>query len=344
MSKIPILNIYYLLSYSWDYLVEDEEVEVLTEDCHSVEELLARILTSGTQQLMRRGLDRHYTEHREETAKLRGRFDLTSSFSRQTMHQGRLVCEYDELSHDVLHNQILKTTLRAILSNPNLSSVTRNKILKQQDIIQSVSEVRITDRLFRRVRLHRNNRHYRLLMNVCELIHQSLLPTEASGNRRFMDFTRDEAVMHRLFESFVKNFYTRHSGFRVTADHLHWQTEGAFSSLEMVPRMETDVCLYSNERQIILDCKYYKEALKGRYKPKFNPNHLYQLFAYLENAQYPPKNWQNVEGILLYPAVHEDFQHRLKLNSYNITVASVDLGKQWSEIENALKAILIITR
>jgi len=58
--------------------------------------------------------------------------------------------------------------------------------------------------------------------------------------------------MASLFEKFIRNFYAQHSSFAVSAPHLHWCTEGTPESLALVPRMETDVVLYSSEQQILL--------------------------------------------------------------------------------------------
>jgi len=59
---IPILNIYYLLSYAWDKLDEAEPKEVSQVDNHNVINLFARVLSNRTAYLLRRGLDRGYIE------------------------------------------------------------------------------------------------------------------------------------------------------------------------------------------------------------------------------------------------------------------------------------------
>jgi len=339
-GEIPIRNIYHLLCYAWDYLPEAGEVEIVSEDAHSLDELLARVLSNGTAHLLRQGLDRDYRIHREETSRLRGRFDLTASFSRQTIRQGRLVCEFDELSYDVLHNRILKTTLALLAQIPEINGETRALLHQQMKVMREITPVRITSRLFRRVRLHRNNRAYRLLLNVCELVHESLLPDEQRGNSRFRDFIRDDNTMPRLFEAFVKNFYTRHSDFKVSAAHLHWDIRADEKTSALVPRMETDVSLYSPERQIIIDCKFYKNAFSDRQGvERFRRDHLFQLFAYLENAGHS-KGWGAVEGMLLYPAIGEEFAYSMVLNGHRLGLRSVNLNLDWKEVERQLMGIL----
>lgn len=337
-GQIPIQNIYHLLSYVWTSLNESGEIDVDANDCHSIEELLTRILVNGTQRLLKNGLDSDYILHSDETSRLKGRFDLTSSFSRQTMQQGRMVCEYDELSSNVLHNQILKTTVELVFNNNKLSNEYQNLLRRQKNQLRYIQSVDLTKSIFRRVKLHRNNRQYKLLMNVCELINSSLLPTEHAGKRRFRNFIRDKASMHSLFESFVRNFYKKHANYKVVASHLKWDI-GESNSTEvknLVPRLETDVSLYREDRQIILDCKFYKEAFSNYYGSKsFKRDHLFQIFAYLENAEHS-KGWNHVEGVLLYPSVSKSFHHQFQLNGHQVTIASVDLDQPWKDIERQL--------
>ena len=74
--------------------------------------------------------------------------------------------------------------------------------------MRPVDRVNVTSAIFRRVHLHRNNRYYRFLMNVCELLHDARLPEQKDGKVRFRDFIRDERTLPRLFENFVKYQFT----------------------------------------------------------------------------------------------------------------------------------------
>ena len=52
--------------------------------------------------------------------------------------------------------------------------------------------------------------------------------------------------------------------------------------------MDADVILESPERRIILDTKFYRDALargRGSGSGKLHSNNLYQLLAYLRNRQ-----------------------------------------------------------
>ena len=147
--------------------------------------------------------------------------------------------------------------------------------------------------------------------------------------------------MAALFEAFVLNFYKRElQGYHVSAPFIQWDAEPLDeSSLDYLPRMETDIVLKSDSRTIIIDTKYYQETMKkGQYgKRKINRDNLFQIFSYVENYKKPVKN---LEGMLLYPVVQDEVSQSYLIHGNKISVKTVNLDKPWKEIEKRLKEIL----
>lgn len=340
-KEIPIQNLYFLLCYAWDQLAEGALIDIKASDSQSLSELFARVLAHGTQHLVKRGFDRGYLVHSEETPRLRGHLNLSESMQRLSWRQGRMVCEFDELDHNILHNRILKSTILDVLHAGGVEKETRNLLREQSASLRHIDPVHITSGIFRRVHLHRNNRFYRFLLNVCELIHDSKLPEQQDGKTRFRDFIRDPKRMPYLFESFVKNFYAREQrGFKVGRVQFKWAATGAEESLAVLPVMKTDVSLWSKERSIILDCKFYVEAMSGWFgQEKIHTSNLYQLYAYLRNAEHHA-DWNGSEGILLYPAVSSGFDHQFKVEKHRIRVVSIDLDQPWKHVHDCLLSVI----
>jgi 5-methylcytosine-specific restriction endonuclease McrBC regulatory subunit McrC len=115
-----------------------------------------------------------------------------------------LPCEFDELSYDALHNQILKATIRRLVRTEKISRQNADELGGLARHLSEVRDIEIRSRLFGQVQLHRNNRFYDFLMKVCELVHRNLLISETAGHSRFRDFTRDRQQMAILYESFVR--------------------------------------------------------------------------------------------------------------------------------------------
>jgi len=333
--QIPIQNIYYLLCYAWDKLEEGEIVEVSSLGSTLLADLFAKVLLGGTRHLIRRGFDRGYLPCAEERATIRGKVAFAPSVRRDLFPQGRAFCEFDELDHNVLHNRILKTTIQRLISVRGLDPELKEGLGDILRRLRDVEEVFIASSLFRRVQLHRNNHYYGFLMNACELIHENLLVDESTGQSRFRDFLREEQAMRRLFEAFVKNFYRIEQNiFRVTSRKIEWQA--AFTdetARNFLPEMRTDVCLQSSDRMIIIDCKFYREALQYYYgKPAFNSAHLYQMNAYLKNLESEPDSVQ-CEGILLYPEVNYPLDVSFELQGHPMRIRALNLDQQWQSIK-----------
>lgn len=342
-SSIPIENLYYLLSYAWDHFREGEEIDVSSTHCPDLENLLAKVLADGVHRIARTGFERQYLAYTEVTPRLRGRIHVVDSYRRMTHRTGRMQCEFDELSYDTPVNRILSSTAHRLLKNDALTAENRHALRLACTLLPQVRPVSITDSSFHRIQLHRNTRNYRLLISLCRLIHQCLLPEEHQGKRRFRDILRDETVMHRLFEDFVRNFAARHlTGAKVSAMAIQWQaTDLNDTAAALLPGMITDVAIAWPHRKLILDCKYYQEALVTRYDAlRFRSGNLYQLHAYLTNKAIEP-GWENAEGMLLYPSNGYRFDHTFTLHGrHRIRVATIDLHQPWPEIEKELLQLI----
>lgn len=109
----------------------------------------------------------------------------------------------------------------------------------------------------------------------------------------------------------------------------------------MLPKMSTDISLISSSRKIIIDTKYYKEALKARFtQEKINSNHLYQLFSYLKNQESNIEITKNCEGVLLYPSAGNYFKFSYRYQNHGIKVVSINLNQDWFDIKKDLLEII----
>ncbi|RMG45019.1 MAG: 5-methylcytosine-specific restriction endonuclease system specificity protein McrC [Candidatus Dadabacteria bacterium] len=342
MSKIPIQNIYYLLCYAWDRLEEKDLVDVSGTDCTELADLFARVLVNGVNRLLKQGIDRGYITVESRGRTLRGKLDFGKTLKENLLSNAKVACVHDDLSYDVLHNRILKATLRLLSSAEKLNSKNRENIFGLLKRLQGISDIKLSVKDFRRVQLTRNNRFYDFLLKVCELVYDNLLVTEKAGKSKFRDFIRDEDKMPMLFEHFVYNFYrNEQSDYRVSADILKWEAEPLNEESEgYLPNLHTDICLTNKERKIIIDTKFYKKALQEhRAKEIVQPEHLYQIFSYLMNVK--PKDFgKEKTGILLYPTVNSELDLAYKLHGHTVLIKTVNLAGKWQEIDCRLKEII----
>ena len=341
--QIPIQNIYYLLCYAWNKLEESEIVDVNKIDSTELIDLFAKVLTNSCTHLLKQGLDRYYVEHEDVIMGIKGKFNFSATIKQNVLPLSKTACIYDEFDYDILHNQILKTTIGKLLRTKNLDSLLKDELHKIYLKLPPISEIVIWRSMFKQIRLHRNNYHYDFILKVCQIVNENLFIDESKGNYKFKDFTREEKAMARLFEAFVRNFYKVETDFSVTSDSITWQFESENAEdLEILPTMFTDITLQKGNKKIIIDTKYYREAFQTRYdKQKINSSNLYQLFSYLKNQETDSELTLNCEGILLYPSIQNDFVHSYKYENHRIRVMSVNLNQEWQNMRNDLLKIIV---
>ena len=153
--------------------------------------------------------------------------------------------------------------------------------------------------------------------------------------------------MASLFERFLFNFYKKHlpsNEWLVKRETLTWQLQPLAHSEDQnyLPAMKTDISLVSKNRYVIIDAKYYPEALKGQYnKDKIISPNLYQIFSYTQNLTGAGN--KQTEGILIYPEVTKSLSLSYQYppgNKAHIKVCTINLKQDWEGIELDLLRVI----
>ena len=341
--RIPIDNIYYLLCYAWGHADHVDTVESgLLRGVSSVQDLLGIVLAQGTFQAIKRGVDRGYIEYRDDLVGVRGKIEPSEMVKRAVRSRGRVSCVFQELDLDILLNQIIRSTLHDLLLLPELDAKIRGDVRSAYQKLHGISIIHLNREIFRRVQLDASRRHYHFLINICELVHQQILPDAEGGGTRFRDFREDEHRMWKLFEDFVLEFLRREqSEYAVNPSgrRIKWfDASGATAEdLSWVPQMEADVILESRHRRIVIDTKFYSHSFQrfGESK-KVHSGNLYQLLAYLRNRHESYPTGPRHEGILLYPVVDEPISVDVRLEGFRIQARGIDLGRPWQSIHDEM--------
>lgn len=358
-QQIPIQNLYYLLCYAWDVPDLQRKVKVDGALCHSPQNLLAMVLVAACERILRRGLTHEYQFEEQEVEGIRGKLNVADTLKSGKYRQGRTVCMVDELSQDVPINQIIYSTFKRLLRLPSLDKTVQDKVRNVLRRFPRLREIPVTPQTFERVKIHRNNRSYTLVLHVCKLIHQSTLPKQGTeGRYEFIDFTRDEFKMNILFERFLMNFCKLHCreefpeigrsniDFHLSSYGMVF-TQDNEQALRLLPTMQTDVTLYnpSTGRKTILDAKYYEQMLTSRFSQqgKIRREHLSQILSYVVSQEKnTDPHTHGTDGILVYPTVTEDYDvaYRYRNTAHTIRVSTINLNQDWPLIEARLKDIV----
>ncbi|MEG0661612.1 MAG: 5-methylcytosine-specific restriction endonuclease system specificity protein McrC [Anaerorhabdus sp.] len=337
---IPVKNIYYMLSYSFQILNEQGYKNVQTEEFHNVAELCASILAKGISFQLKKGLGREYIEEQNVLATLGGKIDISASIKAHTILKKQMICVYDEFSVNTQLNKILKTTV-TLLVKADISK-SRKKELKKLLVYFNDVDMIDVHTIDWNVKYNKNNHTYKMLISVCNLVIKGLLQTNSNGNTMLMDFL-DEQRMCRLYEKFILEYYRKeHPEIKASASQIPWQLDDDMN--EMLPIMQTDITLSNHNKVLIIDAKYYLKTLQTQYNTKsVHSGNLYQIFTYVKNKELELGNQEHeVAGMLLYAKTDEFIlpNNEYKMSGNRVIVKTLDLDCDFAAIASQLDGIV----
>ena len=346
VGGIPIRNLYVMLAFR-----EVLSGELSPETCGALESerlplgILARLLADKLVWIRRRGTPRRYQVRGEVGAAPEGALDLPATLRGMHLLHQRVAYRVDELQMDTPHNRLLCAGIRALLRSPRVKDELRVELRRQLSVFTGVAYISRTDAL--RVDWRKAGgaaSSYRAALGLARLAVLASLPDEGAHDRHWQRLLDDHKRMGELFEAFVRGFLklefeTNPAGQRgrVRVRHFKWSDN---ETHELLPQMKTDIVLEDvGERWVCVgDCKLYKSPFATSYlsdKPKLHPDHLFQLFAYLEaaRARYPG---QAVEGLLIYGLVDRPMDVDVELRGFPVRVRAVDLTLEWPQLRAQL--------
>ena len=360
---IPIRNVWHMLLYAWNEVPQNELrgwvlKEAFVEQAPTLDTLLASVLIRLVQQRLRIGLGHEYIDEAGTLRGLRGRINFGETIKQHALERGQLICEFQGFRVNSLKNQIIRSTLARLIKvgrfGPEPAQVREiqqrlRRVLRDLD---GIDFVELTPDLIRR-QLYTRGGHdhdYRLMLSICDLIVQRQMPADVEAHTTGIVplINRELLVLYRVYERFVANFYRLHlRDWEVSAQkRLEWH---AAESNERLPLMIPDIVLQEKtgtaRRMIVLDTKFTAQSLVENQwgKAVFDSSHLYQLYAYLKSQEHVSEVHRKAEGILLYPAVQNQFSEKARLQDQVIRIESVDLAAPWQEIERRLMELVTPT-
>lgn len=293
-SAILIQNIFHMLCYAFKVLRQRNYQDVGTEDFAHVQDMLAAILSRAISQQVKQGLYRSYTSIEEQTKTLRGKINPYQTKMLQERKIRQFDCTHDEFSPDNELNQILKAASLLALRHPEVDQKQKDALRKVLPFFSSISDIDLNVVNWGRLQYHRNNRTYEMLMNICYLLWQCLLPTTDQGKTRFSLF--DEESLPKLYEKFILEYYRQHFPMLHASDKaIMWDIPADTnpSMIRLLPGMHSDITLRHEGLTLIIDAKFYKHSLASYMdKQMLHSANLYQIFTYVKKMPRTSLGWK----------------------------------------------------
>jgi 5-methylcytosine-specific restriction endonuclease McrBC regulatory subunit McrC len=280
-------------------------------------------------------------EIEDEIKRIRGKILFKPSIKSNGLSGNTLCCQFDELSFDILENQILLSTLefcekellrrkknvkgdksKKSISDLALSTYNLVRLLSSQ-----VSYRPLNIQLFNQLFFHRMNIAYKPILRICRFIYDSVVLFQ-EGEERFFDIPENK--MSEIFERFLRNYLTENlKGERIKVDSpmpRSWvvAADELETTVNYMPSIHPDIVIWQKGApKFVIDAKFYTKAmnknrwwstgeLAGEEKEekesyKTHSNNLYQIIAYT--------NYYNCDGFLVYAQTESgSFEELVKIN------------------------------
>lgn len=335
--KIPIKNVYYMLSYAFKALNQKEYRKVETETFENIADLFAEILNIAISKQIKQGLKRDFIDLTETTSSPKGKINITPSMI--IIKQGQVNFTHDDFSVNNYLNRILKTTLNILIKL--VSKDRKSKLRKLLIYFRDVDTLDIHN-INWNVRYDRNNQDYRMLIGICHMTIKGMIQGEKEGQTKLMEF-EDLQKEHMLYEKFLLNYYKKeHPHIKAHAPHVDWQLDTEEDYL--LPNMLTDITLEHENKILIIDAKYYTQITQEYYgKPIAHSPNIYQIFTYVKNKEAELKDKDHVvSGMLLYAGTDENIQTDVSymMSGNKITIKTLNLNQNFNLIKEDLDGIV----
>lgn len=161
---IFIRNIYYMLTYAFQELKQNNYEEIAGEEFDEIHDLFAEILLRGISFQLKQGLHKEYISCHGSLSTLKGKLDICGTVNNLMRKQQKIDCEYDELSENNKFNQILKTTVQFLLKHPKVKSNRKAALKRLMLFFSDVEAVDILTIDWTTMRFDRNCKTYRMLL------------------------------------------------------------------------------------------------------------------------------------------------------------------------------------
>ena len=340
-DNVVVRNIYYMMAYAFRTLDVDDFAHLKTEPFENLADLLAAILTIGISAQRRRGFEHDYSPRAEEMLGVRGRIDMRGTARIRAGRRNEVACEFDEFTEDTYKNRILKTCAGLLVRDAEVPEARRRELKRALVSMRDVAGVDPTRVEWARLRYHRNNGSYRLLMNVCYMVVQSLILSTDEGETSLATFSSGQRL-HALYESFVLEYFRKeHPELAASAKVIDRKASG--DAPAFLPQLCTDITLERGGKMLIIDAKCYGRILGTHHdKEILSPANLNQIQSYVMHAAYGTD--LEVQGMLLYALTESEDARDESWDEIGHTwhCRTLDLGREFSGIAAQLDEIALL--
>lgn len=192
-------HLVHMLAVALDLNIASGAMTELSWQRETLLEILIGLFARKLADEVRKGIPRHYLTHEDDLATLRGRLNVTRQFTTLIARPDKLACRYDDLSPDILLNQIMRATVDRLIS-VSTSGENQRRLRELAFFYADIRSPPPSTLAWGSLILDRTNSRWRELVELARLLLGDRFQTTSTGTARGFSLTFD---MSRLFEAYV---------------------------------------------------------------------------------------------------------------------------------------------
>ncbi|NCN05864.1 MAG: 5-methylcytosine-specific restriction endonuclease system specificity protein McrC [Spirochaetales bacterium] len=350
-SSIPIRNIWLLIAYASEFLQLFGENSIGVEDNpDQLPDLIAEILCFQVEKRIGRNMSHGLERHTSILGRVRGKILLLDTIGRGLLERGRIRCQFDRLTIDTRRYQFILASLAGvakIVDRPDLAShcLFLSRLLERN----GVSRFMFSKPPAGIFNFGRHDIQDKPMVMAAKLAHDLLIPNEIGTLARFISTDKNQHYLRKLFEKGIAGFYNvllSSRGWVVEAGKgLDWSITRRTNGIDAIlPSMRSDIYMTHRPsgKRIIIDTKFNSLLTKGWYRDMTLRNsYIYQIYTYLRSQEnLSDAGSMSSLGILLHPAIGENYLESVTIQSHEIRFATVDLSTNARAMRQQLLTII----
>ncbi|MGO4891574.1 5-methylcytosine restriction system specificity protein McrC [Flavobacterium sp. W21_SRS_FM6] len=346
---IPLQNLWLLMLYASDFRYQAQSYVGSENMDEHLADLVADVLCNQVSQRLRRQLSHGYRQTQAHLTRVRGRINSLETTRKMLLLQGKVACEFEELSSDTLRNQYVAYALNKslkVVRNPVLKS--KAKKLLADYVGQGVSVGHFCAYRPQNERFSRHELEDKKVVATAELMLNLALINESVGHQLLPSPDKQEHWVRRLFEKAVHGFYSLNLETEWTVKggkKLAWQIEDMTSNIaNLLPGMKLDILLENEtqNRRLIIDTKFTSITQSAQFGGEsYKSNYIYQLYSYLRSQEEQSDLLSlKSEGMLLHPSMGVTHRESVLIQGHKLKFCTVDLSQSSGSIKRELNSII----
>ena len=328
-KTIPIKNVFYMLSYISNLRFDATIQGDFTKSDKTLFELYIDLFCNELKQLVQSGLYKDYINYDDVIYTVRGHIEMSETARLKSQGSNAVACNFDEFITDSSFNSIVKSVIELLLfrSGKLVTLNQKKKLHLWGCYFGDISSLLLQAVDWSSIVYNRQNIRYRMILFLCQLIVECLL---FSTDKDEFDLPFiNQVLLYNIFEKFVYQYckaYCKSTYNNVYISHepMNWCSENLGP---LMPRMQPDILIYSDDKALIIDTKFYEQILVSRNstsKKTYRSSHLYQIFTYIMHYSYNNPHL-DTSGLLLYAGTEMESQSEYRLQTHKVCNKSLDV-------------------